>query len=385
MRPIYSFALIPMIACITPPDQPPELEPIDLTCVHCGPNGASVDGEPFSWLRLDHDINDDGVTYLGFRKGNSTYTLDIDRNVLRFLGGDGKWHGYKELVGGVIQISIAKTKKTYDVIIEDVKNCFPQYSQPSPPNSIDCMDHGIPYWTTPASGEAETYILKWKPVGVAPPPGRTTVEATPVCPPVPVEVTGGHLYEAVVFEGDHYDPISRNITSTTMEDKVAPFNIACIGSLPAKQELARRTEATKTGNYDTNIKDDRQALARVWAAQYCGRNVFTETGHRLRVSDRKKWLHQEGWGWEDNKPTSDPYFRYEAVWDATGAVCLDTPRLAVSDPNVPIDPEVFANIRRLCGDIPKCTGQSWFPGNWTKYGQFLTATVARIAIEDQRP
>lgn len=382
MRILYVAALIPIVGCIAPPEELPEVEPIEKSCLQCQfGNSPLVGGHSISWLRLDHQENEDGVRFVHFRKGNAVRDLDINRNILRFVDGAGNWRGYKDLEGSVIRVAIEGVE--YDVTIEKVRNCTSVFPPP-PGGPTICTEHGIPYWTEVPSGEAETYTLLWN-EAAAPQcadPHSTSCRAIQeeVCPYVTTEeTTGGHQYEAVAFEGDHYDPVTRNITETDTTLFNASFNIACMGSLPAKQELARRTAATSNHTYDSTIANDRQALARAWAAQYCGTEAFTKTGHQLKIRDRREWLHKANWGWNDAEPIVNSKFGYEAVWDEHGAVCLDTPRLAVSDPKIRIDPNISRKILAECGKIPRCTGQSWFPEKWKEHGQFLTATISSSA------
>ena len=64
----------------------------------------------------------------------------------------------------------------------------------------------------------------------------------------------------------------------------------------------------------------------------------------------------------------------EAVWDAHGAVCLETPRLGVDDPNVPPEADIVGQIIAGCGALPpKCSDQPWYPDHWTDHGQLRTA------------
>lgn len=369
MRTLHSFALIPILACIDPTEPPPDVEPIPLvqqTCAHCGPNGAQVDGHPFSWIALDGSESE-GVKFLEFRKNNQVVELDVDKTVLRYRDGTG-WHWGSNLVGGAMRVAIGDKK--YDVFISSV-HC-------DATGGIHCATPGIPYWTETPSGTAETYKLTW----VNPDPKSGERLEGDVCPYDAVEeLSGGHLKEALVFEGDHYNVDTRDISASAMGPETrAPFNIACVGSLPFKMELARRTEATKNDTYQTTIADDRQALARAWAAEYCRGQVFTETGHLLRIMDKRGWLPRQGWGWNRLTPILNPKFTYEAVWDADGAVCVEKPRLGVPDPIGSVEESVVWQwIKDRCpkGDRPpRCSDQPWFPRQWKEHGQFITANIA---------
>lgn len=369
MRILHVIALIPAIGCVAPPDPSLDIESSELTqhaCIACRfSNGGLVGGHSAAWLRLDGEPNDDGVKFLEFRKDNIPYKLDIDGNILRYWGSDHRWHGYKELEGAVIRVQVRK--KRYELVIDSVKNCDSRFA--SKMEKAQCVDPGIPFWTAVPSGEAETYRFRW----------RDQLEPThegETCPGIDLDgTTGGRGFEAVVFEGEYYDPVTRAITETDTTRFRAPFNIACIGSLPAKLALARRTTATSDPTYTSTISDDRQALARAWAAQYCGMTSFTETGHRIQMRDRRGWLETATLGWSDEEAVSEPSFKYEAVWDENGAVCLDTPRLAVKELNIGLKHVTSLKITKECGDIPKCAEQAWFPENWMEHGQLLTATV----------
>lgn len=383
MRLLICIALVPVLACVDAPEAPgapPGVEPIAKPCVGgCGLNGAVVDGVPFSWLRLDGEPNDDGVTYLEFAINNQVRKLDIDGHFLRYRAG-AEWRMHHDLIGGVIRIAIADKK--YNVTIVDVN--YKKCSETPSSGVWGCTEPGEPYWTAIDSGDAETYRLRWSP---ADDHNRKPEE---VCPTIPVDlIRGTNSLDAVAFEGEHYAPDTRLITETATGNN-APFNIACLGSLPAKQELTRRTSASKFDVYQTTIDDDRQALTRVWAAEYCLGSSFTHQSHRLRVRDRHGWMYKGaplGWlgapfvGLKFPAKPAIVNFNYEAVWNANGAVCLDVARLAVADPNVPPEADIWSRIEAECGALPPpCTGQPWFPHDWKSHGDFLTATVAPVAF-----
>ncbi|MEJ7602545.1 MAG: ADYC domain-containing protein [Kofleriaceae bacterium] len=328
----------------------------------CGDNGAVVDGSDISWFRLDHNPYK-GIRYLHFatsqwnmNHGIFADNLDIKGNILRF-GGPITWQTGPALLNTVIRVAVEKPTeplRRYDIQIAGVYE-------------------DTPYWTQAFSGFAESYRFTW----TALTPEDDTPERGELCPmDVSDDPWWNRAYRAVVFEGEKIDNETRNITSTGTADYVAPFNIACFGGLPAKQELARRTSASATvdGMYHTTIADDRQNLARAWAAEYCGGGEsFTHQGHKLRIKDRHQWLSIPKLGWTEDDELS-PDFQFEAVWSDGRAICVDTPRLAVTDPNIPPDPEIFDRIRSVCNLPPPCTGQSWFPKSWALHGDFATAT-----------
>jgi hypothetical protein len=153
--------------------------------------------------------------------------------------------------------------------------------------------------------------------------------------------------------------------------------------------LTRRTAASSDGvTYVSTVDHDRQAMVRAFAGEYCGNGVsFTQTGHKLRIMDHMPFTDDQGWlprqwpigfpAWELVAPS--PGFAVEAVWNKDHAVCLETPRLAVDDPNIPIEDGIEDRIAKECADHggrpPLCSEQSWFPGSWTDHGDLMTATM----------
>jgi hypothetical protein len=356
----------------------PELDRIESSaggCVGagCGDNTANVEGSDVSWFRLDHNLYR-GVRYLHFARNQAEMdarivmdNLDVSvqdaddandntvaGNRLRW-GSPGGWHYGAELVGTVIRVEV--NRRLYDIRIDEVHN-------------------NTPYWTELDSGNAESYRFVW--TAVDDPTRSGELCATDVSD----DPLWNHAFHAVVFEGEKYDPVTRDITLTGKTTHVAPFNIACFGSLPAKQELTRRTEATIDATHSTTIDDDRQNLARAWAAEYCGGgHAFTHQGHKLRIRDRREWLVKAApLGWSEAEAAGSE-FHYEAVWADGHAICLDTPRLAVKDPTVPTDARIYDRIVAECGELPPpCTGQPWFPDDWKSHGDFLTATVGQQLV-----
>jgi ADYC domain len=331
----------------------------------CGDNGGMIDGVFFWELNLGGAVGASSIAYRRFARSE----LDLGlRRVLRLdvLGGrlraldssTNTWIEGTALAGGVMEISVAG--KLYLVKIAAV------HTGPA---------EGQPYWTkTPANRElVETYTLRW---AVKPPDLFTTTPVyTDVCATTtPPDEPWTNQLDALVFDGERYDVSSKEITAWPTTQFTSWFNVACAGSLPAKMHLVRRTAAASNGLFTSTIEDDRQAFARMWAADYCGTGeTFTITGHKLRVRDRKTfqapndgWLAEVGpvsWSAVD---ATVPGFSYEAVWDADGAVCLEAPRLVAR-----------AKIETACGRaIPRCSDQSWFPGDWKSHGMLLSANPA---------
>ncbi len=374
------FALISLAACAEAPETYGTAT-FETGCSSggCGENTAKVNGSDISWFRLDRLPNENGVSFVNFATSLSNMragiyeTLDIAGNHLRYRNASGAWKAHGDLVGSIIRIS--NNGVLYDIKIAEVHYRPADWGLPC---GNPCLLSGEPYWTQAPTGDAETYRLYWAKVD------RFETETFPneVCAADEIDTAlWNRAFNAVVFEGEKYDVDTRKISFTATTDFTAPFNIACIGSLPAKQELARRTSATVTNTIHTTIDDDRQALVHAWAAEYCGAGPsFTHQGHKLRVRDRHYWLtFAAPLNWPEPPP---PNLHIEAVWDKDHAVCLDTPRLAIGDdPKVPADPQIWKKIAATCTLPPRCSDQPWFPDHWRDHGDFLTATVGTVVVQ----
>lgn len=347
----------------------------------CGENGALVEGSDISWFRLDHQLYKD-VRYAHFATSQWNMdhaifadNLDIAGNRLRF-GEENGWHWGTALVNTVIRIfkvdplNPSGPPLRYDITVTEVHSDMEYWMQVRSP------DH------------PESYRFQWAKVAK----DGSHDNRGELCPyTTPPELTGpwhGLSFNAVVFEGEKYDNDTRDIALTAVDPVYgAPFNIACIGSLPAKQEMTRRTTAASTNTYRTTIGDDRQNLARAWAAEYCGGgHSFTHQGHKLRIADRRGWLSAAMVGWTPAQAISSS-FRVEAVWKDDKAVCLETPRMAVDD-DVRPDLGIWDRILDQCGALnipPRCSKQPWFSlttGSWADHGDFMTATIGDKVVDD---
>src|SRR4029079_7487609 len=102
--------------------------------------------------------------------------------------------------------------------------------------------------------------------------------------------------DAVIFEGDKYNLETKQITASPTQSQKGWFNIACAGSTPAKAYLMGRTSASGVPPlYVSAIDNDRQALVRALAAEYCGNGVnFTGSGHRLVMQDHLPIFDDKG-------------------------------------------------------------------------------------------
>ena len=64
-----------------------------------------------------------------------------------------------------------------------------------------------------------------------------------------------------------------------------------------------------------------------------------------------------------------PSASYESVWDSTGALCLDVPRMGDSEDELE---ETLAAIEDEC-DLPHCDTLGYVPKGWKDAGYLVTA------------
>ena len=149
---------------------------------------------------------------------------------------------------------------------------------------------------------------------------------------------------AVIFAGDRYHPAAK-----TVEDAPANttwFNLACAATAPAKMHLMRHTNAGAGTDraYATTI-DERNAMLKMFTADYCGDGNNTGIDGNMYTADGQKLLYGDSRGWY-TPPPGVPLFTVnssgalsparttmEALWTPRGVACLTTPRL-VSRSNV---------------------------------------------------
>jgi hypothetical protein len=286
------------------------------TTADCGLNSAMIDGTYFSELyrplvpfAASLVTNSQGIKIRHFYRSETDWFFNNPADALFDVEG-GKLVGARP--GAILELSGPRGE------INLVK--------------IVAVDRTQVYWTEPAPGSAhrpiETYWLSYTKPAYCVTASDGSVTCTnyqPLCKDKPLET--GVAMPAVVFEGDRYDQDTLTVSDSSMT-RPSWFNIACMGSLPAKMYLTRRTQAAAMDPLDpipVAPLPARQAFVHMWSANYCGDGYsFTETGHPLRIRDRDDTMSVElGVGFQD-----EDAFSFEAVWGAEGAICLGQPRLS---------------------------------------------------------
>lgn len=175
-------------------------------------------------------------------------------------------------------------------------------------------------------------------------------------------MSGTNLYRTLLFEGDRIDATTKLDTGidTTW------FNLGCAGSALAKMALTGHTEASRVSHaFDTTLAE-RQTMLKMLAADYCGDGTpFTVAGQPLN--------------WRDDHGTmafiapADQLI-LESRWTASGAACLDKPRVDVHWTQLGWDTfgaDVYDQVLAHCPQLPLCADSSFNNDGY----HLLTATV----------
>jgi hypothetical protein len=361
--PVALLTLAP--ACVTDADNPGPVAKLGgdgCSLLGCGGNGGNIEGVYFSDLNFGGILNAQGVKYVGYSASMvdalfhvyRPLTVQADR-LVSYDPGTNTTIDQEDLVGTVLTVQIGLDP--YYIMIKE-------------------YHRDLAYWTNALANPdpLESYRFEYS----TPAAPSTFTDLCDVFPAEPGDGWADHQLDALVFEGDRYNPDTFAVTNSAMVGPKTWFNIACYRSLPAKQKLVRRAvSAAHPPQYPMTSTAERTTFAHAWAADYCGDgSSFTITGEKLRIRDAEGWIPEAPpVGWADNGAGDAGPAVIEAVWGPTGAVCLDVPRLEVSEGT--IDATIHTTITAWCTHVghplPPCTGQSWFPGAWTTQGRLLTA------------
>jgi len=167
---------------------------------------------------------------------------------------------------------------------------------------------------------------------------------------------GGLSGTAVIFRGDYYNDDYTIRTSPPQPGDDDVFNIACVGTDIAKLHLLRHTSAADPAEGQPTA-NQRQALLRLFAADYCGiGHPFTKDGTRIKLGLRStRWQPSPASGFAlPTSPVDGPQRSRQAPgtlnawWTDAGASCIDVPRIAEY---------TLGDINLTCGHaVPACQG-----------------------------
>ncbi len=312
----------------------------------CGEN-SPVTG-PFNINELKENVaNRDGVVLLYFQKGTTKYHVKVlgDRiQAMDWTTNHTVMLEHNALAGGWLQLSHPPV------------NGMPFGYVRLWIQSVDVA--GQTFWQPPAA-QVETYEFRYDGAG-------TVSDPVPACKsPLPSngvrdEAADGegrtwkNRFNSIVFSGDRYDPDTYSVFTGTPTN--GWMNIACAGSAPAKLHLNRHTQAGTVTSFQTTV-NQRQAMLKMYAGDFCGHgNVYTVMGTKIH------WNSSTGYNSGLGNDTA-----FESMWSETGAMCLETHRLANSQN--PDYAAFGAAIRAECG-LKLCSDFRDFK-NYAAYGQYL--------------
>jgi hypothetical protein len=217
-------------------------------------------------------------------------------------------------------------------------------------------------WAQPAAGAPhvtlESYRLDWTEL-VNNTPGRFQN----VCKNPPTRessdllgMVGQNAYHTLLFEGDRIDAAHK------LDTAIDPswFNLGCAGSALAKMALTGHTQAAANANTFVTTLPERQTMLKMLAADYCGDGTpFTVAGQPLNWADDHSTMKLTALLAQPPQPLV-----LEARWTATGAACLDVPRVDAHPTTLSAQvfgPNVYDQVRNHCpAQMPPACADSGF-------------------------
>jgi hypothetical protein len=178
-------------------------------------------------------------------------------------------------------------------------------------------------WAQPVVGARvvlESYLLDWSElVGDGWTEARNIRGGSPSTASDALTMVGQNQLHTLLFEGDRIDATRKLDTGVD----TSWINLGVAGSALAKLALTGHTEAARNAGTFVTTLAERQAMLKMLVADYCGDGTpFTVAGQPLDWRDDRGTMALSALVADPPQPLV-----LEARWAATGAVCLDRPRL----------------------------------------------------------
>lgn len=285
----------------------------------CGFNAPGFDAEGFHSVSRSGRANEAGFRLVAFQKDGVQYRIDVT-------------HGY--LTGS----RSARLPGPLTIAGQALVGAQLVFERDGESKLVRIARVGATTFPIGEHDAIETYVLEYSTIGTG---GWRNlcagVTLTSVVDPGP-DALGMQPDEALLFEGDHIDLVSKTVA---VEPDLDWFTIGCSGHVLTKLHLTRNTIASTSGTPAAATFAGRQATLKLLTADYCGDGTaFTVAGQPLI------WLSFTG----------SPPGSTEAYWNAYGPLCLSTPRMA--EPTTiegPIAfPDIEAAISAHCTRPPPC-------------------------------
>lgn len=292
---VVTTVLLPALASTACIDRELDLErEVQEACWHCG-NSPVIDVWEFHELHAEGIPNSAGIQVQGMSRHGLTYRPAVVGAVL--VGRSIAPGVYPDIAGVDLigaKLDVSTPAGAYEIRVSNVSQ-------------------GTPYVVGPADMN-ETYELEYTA------PGNPRWRNLCFNPPADSEEFPDGL-EALLFAGDRYDAVTKEVTATGVDD--GWFNIGCAGSNLAKLHLNRRTDAGSTPSIQTS-QAERQAMLKMFGGDYCGNGVYySHQGVPIDLEDV-----------QGHRTVNAGYSSFEGLWGDKGAMCLDESRLEAEVPGI---------------------------------------------------
>ena len=284
---------------ICKPGQPPPGEQVGTmqqpsTCPvqECGANSAEINEIPIGELHVVPGENTGEVNQWGAQlrdfvapDGSTDYVARFDMGRLFADNGERRLDG-PDLIGSIFTVLNTNTGDELQLQIRDLSL--------------------IPSWTDQGF-LVERFVFGYYDCGL--------LGFAPICQDA-MELPDEEAW-SVIVGGERYSWEDKDAFASG-DDARGWFNIACYDNALYKMKFTGYDPQPTGDNPYVSAPEDRTATLKMMTADYCGTGTsFTETGTPLY------WINAEGWS--SNSVPVDAVS--EALWDETGALCLDEPRL----------------------------------------------------------
>lgn len=292
-----------------------------IACPHwdCGGNAAELNELPLGELHLFPGQNTGEISawnarIVGFMAppdapgGPHGYTLRVRDGRFSAVKGDVTLAG-SDLLGSEILVENTGDGTTVTMIIHD---------------------HGTVMSWTEDPFPVDRYVLSSY--------DATQERYVPVC--ADATDTSADSAWAVLISGERYSWSAKAVDATGPQG-AGWFNISCKDGALYKMKLMGYDPQPPPANPHSTTLAQRQATLKMLTADYCGTGYsFTETGTPLH------WFNQAGWSDNGVPPAST----FEAHWNVDGALCLEAPRLGISELQA-----IHDECARVNRQLPPCS------------------------------
>jgi hypothetical protein len=304
-----------LAGCDEPEPDSSTLRELTVDCPRwrCGYNTTEINGKSLQELHLGGQANSDGVKLVGFLPPAGlllNWQLGVEGDALVARGclfGNQTLRG-SALIGSIMLVKL-NSQLTVPVVIAG-------YEQ-------------VDSWAS--NGEpVSAYALVY--ADLAQPLLQRSVCKGTLLDPLQASV--------VILAGERYDLAGK----TVIANQTNWITLACAGSAAAKMSLLGYGPHAEfdDASAPTSVAQ-RQATLKMITADYCG------AGHSYTEDGTPRW-------WENQGGTVVPdgdVGALEAIWSASGAVCLDAPRVV--------------SLGEVACTLPSCDALSLDDGEWATY------------------